>query len=748
MSFLRRFWPCAVLFIAAALPLWRCFAFGDTVGAFDSIRQMAPWNGPASARPWDVLQADSVLQFFGWRDMVLESWGHGKVPFWNPYELAGTPLLGNSQSAGLYPPHMVLGLLHVPTSTAVFLLAWFHLLVSGVGTYFFARRLGATKIGATTAGISFALSPFMLAWTSLASVTTTVCWIPWLFGFLLWIYQDRAPTRLRGVLGLAISFVLMLLGGHLQFAAYGAIFALVAILTLSITERRFGPALLCVLGLGIGSALAAPQILPAMSYSKFSHRSNVPDAKGYEKYSGAATEPRALAMLAFPTAEGNPANTSSLGNGVNAYWPSIAKPGTNFAEDAIGLGPVVFVLLVLGFLRRPRGQEWLPVIIGAISLLLAIGTPLNRLLFFGIPGWSASGSPGRVGVLFVLSACVLAGLAVRRIGELASDRLKWGVAAASTVAVMLAALLSSASVPDLTSRGIDLAKIASSALVGELPVILATLGLAIAGIVAYRMAPSRYAWAVPAAAAAAAVVGYGLSLVPTGAPLGKVPGPLQERIAVINDKWELLVPMDALLPPNTAGYSRIHELGGYDSLLHRDTVALLGDIDGGDPATLTNGNMMFVKTTASAEKLSEAGVTEVWSKTPLDSFGNPTSSSADVFKYNIPSKGRAYTPSAPAAIVEEDYSHLTVDAVGPGPLVVKDRNMPGWEVQIDGQPSKIEAGPWRTVALAAGRHRVRFDYVAPGYSTGLQLFSIGAFGSLLLCLLAWKSSKNRRVDLA
>ncbi|MFX9069623.1 hypothetical protein ABTN30_20170, partial [Acinetobacter baumannii] len=87
----------------------------------------------------DVLQADGVLQFYVWRDMVFDAWGKGQIPAWNSYQLAGTPLLANSQSAAFYPPHILMGLLHVPTAMAMTLLAWFHLFWAGLGCYFLSR---------------------------------------------------------------------------------------------------------------------------------------------------------------------------------------------------------------------------------------------------------------------------------------------------------------------------------------------------------------------------------------------------------------------------------------------------------------------------------------------------------------------------------------------------------------------------------------------------------------------------------
>src|ERR1044072_7680583 len=99
MPFLRRYWPILFLALLPLLPLYKAILVGEAIGPFDQIQQMAPWSQPAPDEPWDVVQADGVLQFYVWRDLVFDSWGKGQVPLWNPYQLAGTPLLANSQSA-------------------------------------------------------------------------------------------------------------------------------------------------------------------------------------------------------------------------------------------------------------------------------------------------------------------------------------------------------------------------------------------------------------------------------------------------------------------------------------------------------------------------------------------------------------------------------------------------------------------------------------------------------------------------
>jgi hypothetical protein len=751
MSGMRKYWPLALFALATLLPLWRAVLLGEFIGPFDQLRHFGPWYGPQPARPWDVLQMDGVLQFYPWRDMVFEAWGKGQLPAWNPYELAGTPLLGASQSAAFYPPHILLGFLHVPTGNAMALLAWFHLFWAAAGSFYLARTLGASRLGASVAGLGFALSPFMVAWTVLPSVITTVAWIPWCLTFVVKLYVSAPGLRAqrKRVVALAACIGMMLLGGHLQFAAYG--FLAVAILSLWLTfatVRSKSPAtssmrpLMALLGtlaaVVLGAAFAAPQLLPVLKYSAFSHRANQASEAGYQGYVERATRPWALQGFALPTALGNPAKESPIGSGINAYWPALTQLGSDFAESAVSVGPVIFLLLF--FVRRLRNASAGLAAMAAIAALLAFGTPLNRFLYFLAPGWSATGSPGRIAVLVVLCLCVLAGLAVDRIEAEEQKPFKLLTVLGALLALVLALFpflfgpTYSAAYPRPLN---DVDTIAKITVKDEMVVLFATLCIATAAMLLAKM-NRRYIWALPVACTVSAVVAYG-NLVPTSSQtLPPLRGASYARYAVINDQWPLLTaqlgPLP-FLPPNTAAYSRIHEVGGYDSLLHRDTAALLRDIDGQDAAPPTNGNMMFVKPRADLAKLAEAGVTEIWSSSILPGYPRPTSMERGWIRYRIAGKGRAFTPSGPATILSEGYDSIELLAIGPGTLTLKDRLMPGWEAYVDGKPTPVRGTLWREVELPPAGHRVLFRYSPPGLSTGIMLAVLSLVAGAALLLL-------------
>ena len=412
MELVRRRWPVFLLVLLPLVPLFRAVLLGEAIGPFDDVHAMMA--GDVTPRAFDVLQTDAVLQFYVWRDLVFESWGRFEAPFWNHYQLMGTPLLANSQSAGFYPLHIIAGVLHIPTAFAIALLAWFHLAWAGLGVRFLSLKLGASEYGATAGGVLFGLSPFMLSWVGLASVITTVSWIPWALGLVYVVFHGKAG--LRPAVLLAICLGMMFLGGHLQFAAYGAMAVLISGVWYFFAQRdwlnsskRFGTV---IAALAVGAMLAAPQILPVLEFNKNNHRKSVPTPDGYEGYLSTSIKTFQLTGLAFPKLLGTPGQSIESDSEVPlpSYWPGYIKRGANYAESALYLGPVALFLLAGLFRRRDWRTVGATGLVGLFGFLLAMGTPLNKLLYYYAPGWAASGSPGRAAVLFMIGACALAAL--------------------------------------------------------------------------------------------------------------------------------------------------------------------------------------------------------------------------------------------------------------------------------------------------------------------------------------------------
>ncbi len=99
--------------------------------------------------------------------------------------------------------------------------------------------------------------------------------------------------------------------------------------------------------------------------------------------------------------------------------------------------------------------------------------------------------------------------------------------------------------------------------------------------------------------------------------------------------------------------------------------------------------------------------------------------------------------TADATLVEYGNQRVTIDARGPGTLVLADTWYPRWTATVDDAPAEIRRADvlFRAVDLPAGDHRVvfRFDPGAPGVALGLSAVT-------LLGLLGWALLDHRRAS--
>jgi hypothetical protein len=602
-----------LLFPLLALILLRDVLLGGQVllpAAF--LKAFAPWSATAEgALPqWNILQWDGMAEFYPWRLFAARELAAGRIPLWNPNVLCGTPFLANSQSAPLYPLHALLYLpLGVSTAVRMAWIDFLHLSLAGLFVFLLAREMGARPLAAAVAGTAFELSGFAVAWLELPSFLGVACWIP-----LAMLCVGRA-VRLgswRWAAGTGAAVGLMLLAGHLQIAFYGLIAAGLMWLWEAAAGHRLGTARLArsiALGtaaLALGLALAAPQLLPAVELSRISHRTGPPTSSGYGAYVRLAMPVQNLVTLLVPDYYGLP--------GRGDFWGSWGYGAPNVMEYAGHVGAAGFLLAVVGLVtgRKRRGRTALLAVIGTLSLLLACGTPLSRIVYFYVPGFAQSGSPARALVLFCLAQALLAGLGLEAL--LAAVERRWteplkllALGAGVTLALMgglhLAAQGAVHDMPSVTQQAL-VRGVAYAAIAGFLLALLAwlfrentaeprirALGYGALVMVAggLLLLDDRYnLTAAPALAYPAT---------PLTDALVRAPG----RVVTLNREWSTQQAAPALLPPNASLAYGWRDAQGYDSLYLGRYRALANEATGAarDASPPANGNIVFIQDVSS-----------------------------------------------------------------------------------------------------------------------------------------------------
>ncbi|MBS1704675.1 MAG: hypothetical protein JST40_02290 [Armatimonadetes bacterium] len=699
--FARKHLPWIFVLFVALVPFMGRLANGEVLGPWDQISTMIPGAEPvATERPWDVLQADACLQFYPWRDLVFSSWREFKIPFWNPYQFGGTPLLANSQSAGLYPPHILAGILHLSTPVAMNLLAALHLFIAGWGVSRLAMALGAGKWSATVGGALFASSPFMFAWASLPSVISTVAWIPWVLLAVTRMFQP--DSGLRPAAWGSICVGMMVFAGHLQFAFYGFLAAGILAVVEAVRTRRWMGLAKCAAAVAIGLGIAFVQLKPVLEYSQESHRRAPASAEGYKAYLGGALSSQEYPGLLNPNLYGDPRSKIDVlpFKDVMGFWPMYTRPGANFAENAVGLsGPILGGLLLWLGLRKQRMAKTAGIgVIGIVGVLGAMGTPILSVLYFGVPGFSATGSPSRMGVLWVLASAVLAGLGYgplrRRLNHAgAKQRLAIGLGIALVVVAM--------GIRQVGEFGLSVG-------FGLVPILLMALFIGALLLKRPLRVPSLLALGV-------AWAGISSSTLVFGTPPRSSVQTNGERVAFFNNRWNLYAIPHATMPGNLASLYRVQDIAGYDSLVSKSVVEHLSAIDRGSPTPPENGNMMLVKLDADENQLIDAGVTKVYERT-----------AQGVEERSLPGLPLAQPNQGNATFKIVDLNTIQIQHSGATELIVRERFRPGWSATAGGKPVTIEKhGIWLLVSgIPTGSNQITLRYSPPGFSTYLGVSAV------------------------
>ncbi len=766
--------PIALFACLACLFLCRALFTSRVLVPAELLRYLQPWAAsyaPEDRPPWNPLMYDSVGQFYPWRSFAARSVRAGAIPLWNPYLFCGTPFVGNSQSAVLYPGNLLYYLL--PPTRAAGWTAALHLTFAAAFMWLFLRGLGASDAAGVVAGVAFAFSTWEVSWLELPTFLCTSCWLP--LALYLTLRLAESPGW-RRVVALGFALGLCLLGGHLQIAFYVLLAAALFAAYLAFRRRAVGWLALFALAVGLAFLLSGPQLLPTVELSRRSHRAGTPTTQGYAAYTAYAVPASGVASLFLPDYFGNP----SRGN-----YTGTSRSGTlfNYAEGALYVG--ILTLLLAGYavavafrrselqaigrrqtedggrtesrselpateltapfpapspvLRPPSSYVHFLASLAVLALLMALGTVVDALLYFGVPGFGSSGSPGRVLVLWTFALAALAGLGLDALS--ASDgsgprRPAWTVIAICAIGMVI------------TLGG----RIPSGGWESRM---LVQPGLFLLGAV---LVGGLAAGRIPARRAATAAVGLvTLDLFVTGfgynltAERAEVYPPTRftdtlariaahDRILPVNHGWSFGGP-SAVLPPNGALVYGLRDVQGYDSLFPGAYKAFMNrmakpEADASPPEV---GNMVFAKNPLNP-LVPSAGVRCIVSQTPLDIQGAQEVYVDPLHVYVLTAvPGRAYAMTAdgtPATVawLEDEPDHLTLSVHSPdsAQLRLADEAYPGWHASIDGREVPVARDDvFRRVAVPAGRHIVRFEYRPVSFRFGLYLMlaalTAGAF---------------------
>ncbi len=343
-----------------------------------------PWRDFFGHLPFkNFVVSDPVRQQYPWHELVIDQLKHFRLPLWNPYNFAGTPLLANIQSAVFYPLNLLFFIFSFPTAWSIYILL--APILGFIFMFLYLRNLNLAKTASVFGAIAFALSGFNIAWLENGVLTHTLLWLP----LILWAI-DRKKYFVY-LLALLFSFF----AGHWQIFFYVFLFSHIYLVFKNI---RLLPRFLILDSIFL--LLSLPQLLPSLQFISLSARST---DQLWQNISGWFIPWQNLVQFISPDFFGNPATLNYTG--IFSYQEFIGY---------IGIPALVFAACAL-FIRRK--VIWFFAGAAIIGLLFALPTPLAKAPFvLNLPFFSSS-MPTRLLAIIDFCLAVLAAFGFQKINK-------------------------------------------------------------------------------------------------------------------------------------------------------------------------------------------------------------------------------------------------------------------------------------------------------------------------------------------
>lgn len=354
-----------------------------------------------------LVPGDGLTQNLGVRVLIGQMLRAGHLPLWNPYMLAGTPLLASIYPGALYPPNWLFALFAPTTAMNIVVITTYHLTI--IGTYLYARRIGVTRVGALIAGVAFTFGGYMMAHMGHTSRIAAAAWMPWI---LLAIENLYERLTWRWVAFGSMFIALQLFAGEPQMNFYTALvcgaYVLFSLIPRKERERRW-KFLFGVVAMSVcGALLSAIQLLPERELLKMGERAAI----SYEYFSGYSFPPIQVLTFVFPFFFGG----ARLPGFNVEYW------GQWTIDETCGYFGLLALLLALIALfgSRRHSLAWFWGGATLVSLALSFGGylpfGLNHVLH-ATPVYNLFRASGRHMYEFTFSLAVLAGLGASYIAQ-------------------------------------------------------------------------------------------------------------------------------------------------------------------------------------------------------------------------------------------------------------------------------------------------------------------------------------------
>lgn len=338
---------------------------------------------------------DSVRQQYPWRNLSLDLIKRGEIPLWNPYSFSGTPLLGNFQSAVIYPLNF-LYLLIEDFASVWSIQVILQTVLGGIFMYVYLHNFKLKRPALILGTLAWIGSGFFVAWQQWNTVVHVAIYLPLILlsvDELILEKHSRKKTLFWMVVFIA-SLLSSFFAGYLQPFFYIFVTGGVYLLARIYQTKRYKQLLIFAILYFVFFVLALPQLLPTLQFIALSARDI--DQANWSRPDWFLPWQNLVQLIA-PDFFGNPATLNYFG-----IW--------NYQEfvSYVGIVPLIFALTVLIVRRDKKTLFWGALLI--LALIMALPTPLSKLPFILHLPFISSAQPSRIIMLVDFSLAVLAAL--------------------------------------------------------------------------------------------------------------------------------------------------------------------------------------------------------------------------------------------------------------------------------------------------------------------------------------------------
>jgi hypothetical protein len=643
------------------------------------------WKLTLSDRYTWLENPDQALQARPWFEYEAREWHAGRIPLWDPYELAGQTLIGEVQPGVVNPLNWPLFAAPLQDGhIRVSVLRWWWVLlhwVAAVFCYLLCRELKC-GVAASIVGASVYACLGYIGWAGTPYFLTSSLWFPLVLLFFARVFRGERPVGNAALCGAALGA--SFLGGHHNVPIYSAVVvgaAWVWLLARHWRDRRLWPAAaICLL---VCAMVSAVQVLPAVEYGRQALRwSGTPDPQHWN-------EPIPYSVHAEYSLK-----TRSI--------PGMLVPGLAVhANSFIGIVALGLALAAVR-LRWKSVDVRLCAFVAGFALLLALGsdTPVHWIVYRLVPFVEKARYPA---MAVVLAQAAIAALAAQALSA-PRERLR-GAALPLAITGMAGLLLYFA----LDKLGRVTA--------GNPVWVVAAVALALAAVL-------RWGRAAPVAILALVLVEAAVQPRPAIRPR-EFPGSYASLIAAQSDIADFLkrqtgwfrVSFDEnAVPYNFGNLYGIEQFDGYLASMPERLQRVLGD-----PRTPGRYGVRYhVGTTPS----DPAQIEVFRSHSGVKVFRDPRIGEPLSVYREAPCGGadrlRVVSREPGASVFEAELAC-------PGLVVVGDPYYRGWRASVDGQRAPIQEfeGGTRAVRATTGMHRLEFHYKPLSVYVGATITLLG-----------------------